>query len=80
MRITNIVEGFKIIALTDHLESAFINQVNQNLGIMHKVGRIYFQDTDEREDVMQEMMYQLWRRRRRRYQGFKSIFLGSVNL
>ncbi len=73
MSVTNIVEGFKIIARTDDLESAFINQVNQNLGIMHKVGRIYFQDTDEREDVMQEMMYQLWRRR---CQDFKSIFLG----
>jgi RNA polymerase sigma factor (sigma-70 family) len=44
----------------DQLESEFIELINQNLGIAHKVGRIYFPD-DEREDVLQEMMYQLWR-------------------
>lgn len=39
----------------------FLEVINQNIGIAHKVCRIYFQDTDEREDVLQEMMYQLWR-------------------
>lgn len=39
----------------------FITQINQNLGIAHKVRRIYFQDNEEGEDVLQEMMYQLWR-------------------
>lgn len=35
--------------------------INANLGIAHKVCRIYFRDADDREDAMQEMMYQLWR-------------------
>ena len=39
----------------------FIKLINQNLGIAHKVCRIYFSDKNERQDVLQEMMYQLWR-------------------
>ena len=39
----------------------FLEQINSNIGIAHKVCNIYFRDSDEREDVMQEMMYQLWR-------------------
>lgn len=39
----------------------FLEQVNANLGIAHKVCNIYFRDSAERDDVMQEMMYQLWR-------------------
>ena len=49
-----------------HLDNAFIQHINQNLGIAHKVGRLYFADADEREDALQEMMYQLWRS----YPGF----------
>lgn len=47
--------------MADQLDGSFIEHINQNLGIAHKVCRIYFQDVDEREDVLQEMMYQLWR-------------------
>jgi len=36
-------------------------QLNQNAGIARKVGRIYFPDADDREDALQEMMYQLWK-------------------
>src|SRR5690606_20671275 len=43
------------------LEDIFIEQVNQNVGIAHKVCRIYFPSEADREDVMQEMFYQLWR-------------------
>jgi RNA polymerase sigma factor (sigma-70 family) len=39
----------------------FIEEINQNLGIARKVCNVYFQDPADREDVMQEMMYQLWR-------------------
>jgi RNA polymerase sigma factor (sigma-70 family) len=42
-------------------DSAFIELINRNLGIAHKVSRIYFQNEPEREDVLQEMMYQLWK-------------------
>lgn len=42
-------------------EHTFIQNINQNLGIAHKVCHVYFSESDEREDVLQEMMYQLWR-------------------
>jgi len=44
-----------------HLDDEFVEKVNQNIGIAHKVCRLYFDYTDERDDVLQEMMYQLWR-------------------
>lgn len=56
----------KIAAMADALDEIFVNELNQNLGIAHKVCRLYFTDPDEREDVLQEMMYQLWRS----YPGF----------
>ena len=52
--------------MADHLENTFIEYINQNLGIAIKVSRIYFEDAGEREDLLQEMMYQLWRS----YPGF----------
>jgi RNA polymerase sigma factor (sigma-70 family) len=42
----------------------FLGQINANIGIAHKVCNIYFRDSADREDVMQEMMYQLWRSRK----------------
>lgn len=42
-------------------EQIFIQQVNENLGIAHKISRIYFDDVNDRDDAIQEMMYQLWR-------------------
>jgi RNA polymerase sigma factor (sigma-70 family) len=47
--------------MADNLETEFLQHLNQDLGIAHKICRVYFQDADEREDVLQEMMYQLWR-------------------
>jgi RNA polymerase sigma factor (sigma-70 family) len=47
--------------MTESLNDIFLQQINQNIGIAHKVSRIYFQDTYEREDAFQEMMYQLWK-------------------
>jgi len=47
--------------MADNLETEFLQHLNQDLGIAHKICRVYFQDAGEREDVLQEMMYQLWR-------------------
>jgi RNA polymerase sigma factor (sigma-70 family) len=47
--------------MKDSLNDAFIQQINQNLGIAHKICRIYFIDADDRDDVLQEMMYQLYK-------------------
>lgn len=43
------------------LDDVFVQEVNQNLGIAHKVCRLYFADSADREDVLQEMMYQLYK-------------------
>ena len=43
------------------IDKAFLSLINENLGIAHKIARLYFDDAPSREDVIQEMMYQLWR-------------------
>lgn len=43
-----------------------MQQLNQHLGIAHKVCGLYFSDAEEKQDVVQEMLYQLWRS----YPGF----------
>ncbi|PRY53308.1 RNA polymerase sigma-70 factor (ECF subfamily) [Arcticibacter pallidicorallinus] len=53
--------------MEDKLEDAFIRQINQNIGIAHKVCNLYFNDSQDREDLIQEMLYQLWRG----YPGFQ---------
>jgi RNA polymerase sigma-70 factor (ECF subfamily) len=47
--------------MSEHIDNSFIQHINQNLGIAQKVSRIYFHDADDCKDVLQEMMYQLWR-------------------
>jgi RNA polymerase sigma factor (sigma-70 family) len=47
--------------MANDIDSTFLNLINQNLGIAHKIARVYFDDPASREDVIQEMMYQLWR-------------------
>ena len=47
--------------MADLAGEEFIQQINQNLGIAHKICRVYFPDPDDREDVLQEMMYQLYK-------------------
>ncbi len=43
------------------VDKTFIEDLNRNLGIVHKVANIYFRDSPEREDVIQEMLYHLWK-------------------
>ena len=47
--------------MTASVDTEFLKLINSNLGIAHKVARIYFDDVTAREDVIQEMMYQLWK-------------------
>lgn len=42
-------------------DRTFLDLINRHLGIAHKVGRMYFPEAEDQEDVIQEMMYQLWR-------------------
>ena len=43
-------------------EASFLTDLNQNIRIVHRVCRTYFyRDAVEREDVFQDIMYQLWK-------------------
>ena len=43
-------------------ETAFLTEVNQNIRIVHRVCHTYFpRDAMEREEVFQDIMYQLWK-------------------
>jgi len=43
------------------IDGTFLQLINDNIGIPHKISRIYGRSIEEREDLLQEMMYQLWR-------------------
>lgn len=47
--------------MSDHIDSSFIQMINTHIGIAVKISRIYGQNAEESEDLLQEMMYQLWR-------------------
>jgi len=43
-------------------ETSFLANLNQNIGIVHQVCHTYFpRDAMEREEVFQDIMYQLWK-------------------
>ena len=43
-------------------ETSFLTDLNRNIRIVHRVCRTYFyRDAVEREDVFQDIMYQLWK-------------------
>lgn len=43
------------------MEQEFIHIVTQHQGIIHKVCRIYRDTAEDREDLFQEIVYQLWK-------------------
>lgn len=47
--------------MSGSIDADFLELINANIGIAYKVCRIYFKEPEDQEDVMQEMMYQLWR-------------------
>ncbi|MES2108840.1 MAG: sigma-70 family RNA polymerase sigma factor [Bacteroidota bacterium] len=42
-------------------EDKFVEAINSNIGIIHKICNVYFTDADDRKDICQEILYQLWR-------------------
>lgn len=42
-------------------QKTFLDQLNQHMGIAYRISRAYQPDADERADLLQEMIYQLWR-------------------
>ncbi|HVW97174.1 MAG TPA: sigma-70 family RNA polymerase sigma factor [Mucilaginibacter sp.] len=47
-------------------EDQFLKDLNSNIGIVHRVCKVYVKDAGEREDLYQEIIYQLWKS----YPGF----------
>ena len=45
---------------SDH-QSEFIQQLNQHTAILHKICRLYATGDEDRKDLFQEMVIQLWR-------------------
>jgi RNA polymerase sigma factor (sigma-70 family) len=53
--------------MSESIDAEFLKDINENMGIAHKISRVYFDDIATREDVIQEMLYQLWKS----YKGFQ---------
>lgn len=45
----------------EYTEEIFLKYLNENIGIAHKISRVWFRDEDDRQDVLQEMIFQLWK-------------------
>lgn len=50
-----------MMADNNHNELIFLQLIRDNTGILYKICHLYCRNTDDREDLMQEMIYQLWR-------------------
>jgi RNA polymerase sigma-70 factor (ECF subfamily) len=47
--------------LNKELEHSFVTQLEQNQNIVHKICRLYTNDSDAHNDLFQEITIQLWR-------------------
>ena len=47
--------------MTSTDSTSFLAHLNANMGIAHKVSRLYFEDAETREELVQEMMFRLWK-------------------
>ena len=45
----------------NHNELIFLQLIRDNKGILYKICKLYCRNADDRDDLMQEMIYQLWR-------------------
>lgn len=53
--------------MSNQTEAAFLKLVTQHKGILYKASRMYADSIEDREDLQQEIMIQLWKS----YQNFK---------
>jgi RNA polymerase sigma-70 factor (ECF subfamily) len=44
----------------DNKETQFLQLIEENKGILFKISKIYQDDPDDRNDLLQEMTLQLW--------------------
>lgn len=47
--------------MNENLNIEFLEQLNQHAGIIHRICNSYLDDSAERQDVFQEIVYQLWK-------------------
>ena len=43
------------------LKNQFLKQLEEHSDILHKIGNVYSTSKEDKEDLIQEMVYQLWR-------------------
>ncbi|MCG8697881.1 MAG: RNA polymerase sigma factor [Bacteroidales bacterium] len=43
------------------VDSRFIDTINENAAILHKIGCMYCDTNEDREDLKQEILFQLWK-------------------
>ena len=53
--------------MNENLKNEFLKDLNRHTGIIHRVCNSYCSDSHERQDVFQEIVYQLWKS----YESFK---------
>ncbi|MEJ0057269.1 MAG: sigma-70 family RNA polymerase sigma factor [Bacteroidota bacterium] len=53
--------------MAEDLEDKFLEALNKNIGIARRICRLYFNNPEERDDMFQEIVYQLWKS----YPGFR---------
>lgn len=47
--------------MTEHSSQIFLQLINTHKGIIHKVSKIYMDNTEDQEDLFQEIIIQLWK-------------------
>lgn len=46
---------------TDNIQQQFLNTIRQHNGILHKVCRLYCHSAEDRQDMFQEIVAQVWK-------------------
>lgn len=47
--------------MTQAIEAEFLNQINEHRSILHKVTKLYVDEAEDRADLFQEILLQLWK-------------------
>ncbi|OUJ71021.1 RNA polymerase sigma factor [Hymenobacter crusticola] len=47
--------------MCEERETIFLSTLNPHLGLVYRVCRLYCRDADDRQDLQQEILYQLWK-------------------
>ena len=56
-----LIQQNKILISFVENKNAFIKEINENQGLIFKIASIYTNSIEDRNDLMQEIVYQLWK-------------------